>query len=89
MLLAIGIIPVDQEKIQAPRWVILSAGLTFTLAGLVMGLIPLRHERPALYMFACSLMCTAFFLVGAWVAPFATGVKGSIGPVIVSGPAAD
>jgi hypothetical protein len=89
MLLALDIIPIEAEKLNAPRWVILSAGLMFGLAGLVMGLIPHRYERPALYMFACAMMCTAFFFVGAWVALFATGVKGSIGPVIITGPAAD
>jgi hypothetical protein len=89
LLLAFDIIHLEPEKLTAPRWVIGSAGLTFALAGLVMGLIPFRDERPALYMFACALMCTAFFLVGAWVALFSTGIRGSIGPVIVTGPAAD
>jgi hypothetical protein len=89
MLLALDIIPVDPSKVNAPRWVLFSAGLTFALAGLVMSLVPLRHQHPARYMFACSLMCTTFFLVGAWVALFATGIQGAIGPVAVTGPAAD
>ena len=89
VLLAIGIIPVEPEKITAPRWVILSAGLMFTLAGVVMSLIPYRYKHPAWYMFTCALMCTTFFLVGAWAVIAATGVKGSIGPVPLTGPAAD
>lgn len=89
ILLALDIIPVDPSKVHAPRWVLFSAGLTFALAGLVMRLAPLRYERPARYMFACSLMCTTFFLVGAWVALFATGIQGAIGPILVTGPAAD
>ena len=89
ILLALGIIPSDPSHIRAPRWVILSAGLMFAFAGVVMSLIPLRYERPALYMFACSLMCTAFFLVGAWAAVFADGIQASVGPFIVTGPAAD
>jgi hypothetical protein len=89
MMLALDIIPVDPSKVYAPRWVLLSAGLTFALAGLVMSLVPLRHEHPALYMFACSLMCTTFFLVGAWVALFATGIEGTVGPFVFTGPVAD
>jgi hypothetical protein len=89
VLLAIGIIPVELEKITAPRWVILSAGLLFALGGLVMRLIPYRHEHPAWYMFTCALMCTTFFLVGAWAALYATGIKGSIGPVPLTEPTAD
>lgn len=89
VLLAVGMIPVEPEKITAPRWVILSAGLMFTLAGVVMRLMPYRHEHPAWYMCTCSLMCTMFFLVGAWAACCAAGVQGSIGPVLLTGPAAD
>lgn len=83
VLLAIGMIPVEPEKITAPRWVTFSSGLMFTLAGFVMSLIPYRQEHPAWYMFTCSMMCTTLFLVGAWAALGATGVKGSSGPVPV------
>lgn len=89
LLLALDIIPLDPSKVHAPRWVLFSAGLMFAFAGLIMSLVPLRFEYPALYMFACSLMCTTFFLVGAWVALFATGIQGAIGPIVVTGPAAD
>lgn len=89
MLVALDIIPIDPSRMSAPRWVLFSAGLTFALAGLVMSLVPLRYDRPALYMFTCSLLCTTFFLVGAWVAMFATGIQGAIGPIILTGPAAD
>ncbi len=88
VLLAIGIIPVEPEKLTAPRWVILSAGLMFTFGGIVMSVMPYRHEHPAWYMLTCSLMTTTFFLVGAWAAFCATGVRGSIGPVPLTGPAA-
>lgn len=89
MMAALDVISVDPDKIRAPRWVLLSAGFMFALCGVVLHLMPMRHERPALYMFTCSLLCTAFFSVGSWAACCATGVKGSIGPMTVTGPAAN
>ncbi len=89
MMAALDVIPVDPNKIYAPRWVVLSAGCMFALCGVILSMIPMRHERPALYMFTCSLLCTAFFSVAAWAACCATGVTGSIGFVTVTGPAAD
>lgn len=61
----------------------------FSLCGVILSMIPYRHEYPALYMFACSLLCSAFFSVGSWAACCASGVKGSIGFVTFTGPAAD
>ena len=68
MAVALGVIPVQQADLAAPRWVIAGAGLVFVFAGFM---ILLAHHSRANDLLA-GVLLLLFGILGAWVSVFSS-----------------
>lgn len=73
---AAGLIPVPEDDINAPTWVIALCGLVF----LVGGIMAFAGTRPRLNALFAALLCGAFGAIGTWVTFFspAESISGGV-----------
>mgnify|MGYP003637148135 CR=1 FL=1 len=73
---AAGLIPVPEEDINAPTWVIALCGLVFLVGG-VMAFAGTRSRLNSLF---AAILCGAFGAIGAWVTFFspAESISGGV-----------
>ena len=99
LLLALGLLPVDEARLETPRWVVGAAGLAFFLIGILLLTTPPSQTPEAAARITWRTLLLGGGVVGAlaavfnWVAfgpgPRAFGGSVSIPFVSVSGPSSE
>ena len=81
-LMGLGVIPVDENNFNGPRWLTTVAGLVFVLGGsaLLMKTIGISENTP-IYLLPVALLVSGMAAIGLWVAfgPGERGFDGSFG----------
>lgn len=89
MLTGAGVIPADASRFHTPHWVVSVAGLAFCTVGVLSFLAAHRDAHPARYLFGVGVLVTCLFVVSVAVSIYAAGTVIAIGPISITGPAAD
>jgi len=69
MLIALGLIPVDEADVLAPMWVVALSGMVFLIGGCMIFLGDHSRANDLL----AGVLCLVFGVVGTWVSLFSPG----------------